>query len=142
MKQGPPSAPPEPLPSATQTFELKPTVVEPARQDEPSNYDDKREQADRNRRKAEPDYQDGSYGFEAKDNEMEVDSEAPVPLGATPSAPRQPNREYDRRDGRYGPPPRTYGTRYDERDRGYGRPRDDRRLYGDNMFSRNGGRYR
>ncbi|KAL8663383.1 MAG: hypothetical protein Q9202_003902 [Teloschistes flavicans] len=82
---------------------------------EENAYDRQREQYDRNRRRAEPEFQDGSYGFEVKEDRMEVDSE-------------------DRRDsGRDRP-------RYSGRGRGSERPREERRLYSDDMNYRARGR--
>ena len=67
MKHGAaPSAPSAPAkkPSTTAHVDLS--------RNEPS-YDSQREQYDRNRRRADPEFQDGSYGFDTKADEMEVD---------------------------------------------------------------------
>ena len=116
--------------------------------DAPTSYNNQREQSDRDRRRAEPEVQDGSYGFD-KSEQMDVEMDAPVPLGAPPPprpepprAPRQEERPYERRD--YAP--RDYGrSSYDDRDRdrfrgGGGRPRDDRRLYSVDLYQRPRGR--
>ncbi|KAL8640394.1 MAG: hypothetical protein Q9228_002681 [Teloschistes exilis] len=83
---------------------------------EENAYDRQREQYDRNRRRAEPELQDGSYGFEGKEDRMEVAND-------------------DRRDsGRDRP-------RYSGRDGASERPRGERRLYSDDMNYRpRGGR--
>ena len=78
-------------------------------------YNQQREQSDRNRRRAEPEFQDGRYGFESKEDQMDVDME-------------------DQR-GSYRDRQKTYG-----RGRDVGRPRDDRRLYSDDLYSRPVGR--
>lgn len=130
--------------------------------DEPS-YDSQREQSDR-RRRAEPEFQDGSYGFDDKndkDDTMDVDMDAQaqvqapilapapaptVPAPANVSAPRSDRREDrrdERRDDRRGyEAPRDYGRGrpYYDRDRDSGRPRNDQRLYSDDMYSRSRGR--
>ncbi|KAK4694155.1 hypothetical protein P7C71_g3382, partial [Lecanoromycetidae sp. Uapishka_2] len=129
------------------------------------SYDDQREQSDR-RRRAEPEFQDGSYGFENnedKEDTMDVDIDAqapppapaPVPVTApTPAAPapanvsaprtdRRDDRRDDRREDRRGyEAPRDYGRgrSYYDRDRDSGRPRNDQRLYSDDMYSRPRGR--
>ncbi|KAL8994094.1 MAG: hypothetical protein Q9169_005850 [Polycauliona sp. 2 TL-2023] len=82
---------------------------------EENAYSKQREQSDRSRRRAEPELQDGSYGFEAKEDRMEVDHD-------------------DRRDS-YRDSPRHSG-----RGRDAGPPRDDRPLYSDNLYRRPRGR--
>ena len=111
MKQGTPGP-------ATAPFQKIPTEPRASRPDlmrtEPS-YDRQREQSDRNRRLAEPEIQDGSYGFEAKEEEMDVEME--------------PKRDVwvdDRKDV--------------VRVRDGGRSRDNRTLYSDDMYSRSRGR--
>ncbi|KAL8649511.1 MAG: hypothetical protein Q9210_004349 [Variospora velana] len=76
---------------------------------EENSYATQREQSDRSRRLAQPEFQDGSYGFELKEDGMEVDN------------------ENDR--------PRQYGHV-----RGGGRPREERRLYSDDLYPRSRGR--
>lgn len=80
-----------------------------------SSYDSQREQLDRVRRRAEPEFQDGSYGFEPKHDRMDVDVD----------------------DGRTG---WQKDPREDERARGRGFGRDDRRLYSDDIYRRPRGR--
>ncbi|KAL8835702.1 MAG: hypothetical protein Q9170_003204 [Blastenia crenularia] len=82
---------------------------------EEDSYSKQREQSDRNRRRAEPEFQDGSYGFEAKGDRMDVDN--------------------DDRRGIYNDRQRHYG-----RGRDMGRPREDRRLYSDDLYPRPRGR--
>ncbi|KAL8723747.1 MAG: hypothetical protein Q9225_000042 [Loekoesia sp. 1 TL-2023] len=82
---------------------------------EDNSYDKQREQSDRNRRRAEPEFQDGSYGFEAREDRMEVDND-------------------DRRNLYYNRE-RQYG-----RGRDMERPREQRRLYSDDLYPRPRGR--
>lgn len=82
---------------------------------EDNSYDKQREQSDRSRRRAEPAFQDGSYGFEAKEDRMEVDND-------------------DRRNLYYNRE-RQYG-----RGRDMERPREQRRLYSDDLYPRPRGR--
>ena len=81
------------------------------------SYNTQREQSDRNRRRADPEFQDGSYGFEAKDDAMDVE----MSDGRTP-------RRDDRRDA------------WRNRDDGAGM--DNRRLYSDDLYPRPRGRGR
>ncbi|KAL8692454.1 MAG: hypothetical protein Q9218_002522 [Villophora microphyllina] len=82
---------------------------------EENAYDRQREQYDRNRRRAEPEFQDGSYGFEGKEDRMEVDKD-------------------DHRDSVRDRP--RYGGRGGDSER----PREERRLYSDDMNYRSRGR--
>ncbi|KAL9046598.1 MAG: hypothetical protein Q9214_000605 [Letrouitia sp. 1 TL-2023] len=100
--------PPTQAPSEPRAARVDLTKTEP-------RYDAQREQSDRNRRRAEPEYQDGRYGFEPKEDRMDVDME---------------DRHSSRRDE-----PRNYG-----RSRDFGRPRDERRLYSDDVYTRPRGR--
>ncbi|KAL8701163.1 MAG: hypothetical protein Q9201_005053 [Fulgogasparrea decipioides] len=84
---------------------------------EENAYDRQREQFDRNRRRAEPEFQDGSFGFEVKEDRMEVDNE-----DHRASAPDRP--------------------RPVARDRDEGRLREERRLYSDDMYRPRGRAYR
>lgn len=111
MKQGPPTALMPPL-RKTPT-EPRVPQVDLTRTESP--YDRQREQYDRNRRQAEPEFQDGSYGFETKSDEMDVDVED-----------RRDTWQDKRRD--------------DGRNRNLGRGRNDRSLYSDNLYSRPRGR--
>lgn len=102
----------------TAPFQKIPTEPRASRPDlmrtEPS-YDRQREQSDRNRRLAEPEVQDGSYGFEAKEDKMDVELE--------------PKRDVwvdERKDVLRG--------------RDNGRSRDERTLYSDELYSRPRGR--
>ncbi|KAL9613664.1 MAG: hypothetical protein Q9167_001793 [Letrouitia subvulpina] len=99
---------PKQAPSEPRAARVDLTKTEP-------KYDAQREQSDRNRRRAEPEYQDGRYGFEPKEDRMDVDMD---------------DRHSFRRDE-----PRNYG-----RSRDFGRPRDDRRLYSDDIYHRPRGR--
>ena len=101
--------------AATRKAPVEPRVphIDLTRNESP--YDWQREQYDRNRRLAEPEVQDGTYGFEAKADEMEVDMDD-----------RRDNWQDNRRD--------------EVRSRDIGRSRDDRRLYSDSLYSRPRGR--
>lgn len=119
----------------------------------PPSYDTEREQSDR-RRRADPEFQDGSYGFDAKEDEMDVDSEIlGVDNSRTENSPRTEyprnerrddrdrDRRDDRRNARYDAPRAGgRGRSYFERDREGGRPRDDYRLHSDDLYPRPRGR--
>ena len=125
--------------------------------DSPNVYDAQRAQSDRQRR-ADPEFQDGSYGFAAKDDEMEVDTEVlgavkpAVPSGDNtrdeyirPRNDRRDNQDRGRRDDRRDPRfdnPRDggRGRPYFDRDRDGGRSRSDYRLHSDDMYPRPRGR--
>ncbi|KAI4176283.1 MAG: hypothetical protein LQ343_001021 [Gyalolechia ehrenbergii] len=101
----PSSEPPRNAPSEPKAARIDLTYEE-------NSYSKQREQSDRNRRRAEPEFQDGSYGFEKKEDRMEVDS--------------------DDRRGFYNDRQRHYG-----RGRDSGRPREsERRLYSDDLYPR------
>lgn len=139
MKTGGPS----PGPAFTSIRKAPTPRIDLTRNDTPS-YDSQREQSDR-RRRADPEFQDGSYGFEAKDDTMDVDMDAPAPAAPAPanvSAPRSDRRDYRRDDRRAYEAPRDYGRgrSYYDRDRDSGRPRNDQRLYSDDMYPRPRGR--
>ena len=78
-------------------------------------YDHQREQSDLNRRRAEPEIQDGSYGFESRDERMDVDMD---------------NRRDNWRNAQ----------QENERPRNVVRARDERRLYSDDLYPRHRGR--
>lgn len=78
-------------------------------------YDHQREQSDLNRRRAEPEIQDGSYGFESRDERMDVDTDN-----------RRDSWRNDQREN--------------ERLRNVARTRDERRLYSDDLYPRHRGR--
>jgi hypothetical protein len=137
MKTGGPSAGAPPIRKA-------PTSRVDLTRNSPPSYDSQRDQSDRQRR-ADPEFQDGSYGFDAKDDSIDVDMDAPAPVTPAPanvSAPRSDRRD-DRRDDRRGyEAPRDYGRgrSYYDRDRDSARPRHDQRLYSDDMYPRPRGR--
>ena len=81
----------------------------------PGTYDVQREQSDLNRRRAEPEIQDGSYGFESRDEHMDVDVDN--------------HRNNWRND-----------PRENERSKNVIRGRDERRLYSDDLYPRQRGR--
>lgn len=85
---------------------------EPVRSD--PTYDSQREQSDRNRRRADPEFQDGSFGFQPRDDQVDVDMD-------------------DRRDAWHA------GREENEKARD-SRLHSDRRLYSDNLYSRPRGR--
>ena len=115
-------------------------------QNDSAPLDDRlRDTSDRNRRRPEPQVQDGRYGFASKEDQMEVDK-------IEPAEPAQSQREFGRRsdhqeayrddryrqpDERYDDPPRDYG-RNGYYDRGWsgGRPSDSRRMYSDARYTR------
>ena len=169
MKVGGPTPSPAFVPSRKPPTEPRAPPVDLTRDTAPS-YDTQREQTDRNRRRADPDFQDGTYGFEAREDVMDVDMDAPrsdVPASDVPLSdasrsdasrldpPRQDpprsdrdrhdarrdGRRDDRRDARYDAP-KDYGRgrSYIDRDRDGGRPRNDQRLYSDSMYPRPRGR--
>ena len=112
MKQGNPASPAIP-PILGAPSEPRAARKDPARA-EPS-YDVQREQSDRNRRRADPEFQDGSYGFESKVDRMDVDVD-------------------DRHDAWNNAPKDAIRGRNNGH-RGYsGRGRDDRRLYSDDLY--------
>lgn len=84
-----------------------------------SVYNAQREQSDRSRRRADPEFQDGSYGFDSSYDRMDVDVD-------------------DRRDSWHNDQREV--LREGERARGGGLGREDRRLYSDNLYQRPRGR--
>lgn len=174
MKVGGPTPSPALAPPRKTPVEPKAPRVDLTRDPAPS-YDTQREQSDRNRRRAEPEFQDGSYGFDAREDVMDLDMDPPrseAPVSETPQsdaphsdplrldAPRADRRDDrrndqrdDRRDGRRderrderrdarydAPSDYGRGRPYIDRDRDGGRPRNDQRLYSDNMYPRPRGR--
>ena len=121
MKQGGPTSPTvTPTPAPSIPSEPRAARIDPPHP-EPS-YDVQREQSDR-RRRAEPEFQDGSYGFDSKDDRMDVDMDD------------RPNSwQSARKDNVRG---------RDDRHRGYnGRGRDNRRLYSDDLYPPRGRGFR
>ncbi|KAM0800017.1 hypothetical protein BDR22DRAFT_274493 [Usnea florida] len=170
MKVGGPAPSPAFAPLRKTPVEAKAPRIDLTRDPAPS-YDTQREQSDRNRRRAEPEFQDGSYGFDAREDVMDVDMDAPrseAPVSEIPQsdaphsdslrldAPRSDRRDDrrderrdgrrderrdERRDARYDAPnDYSRGGPYLDRDRDRGRPRNDQRLYSDNMYPRPRGR--
>lgn len=178
MKVGGPTPSPALAPLRKTPIEPRGPRIDLTRDPAPS-YDIQREQSDRNRRRADPEFQDGSYGFDAREDIMDVDMDAPrsdAPVSDVPhsdasrsdaprlDAPRSDRRNDrrddridgrrddrrddrredprdDRRDARYDvPSDYSRGKSYIDRDRNGGRPRNDQRLYSDNMYPRPRGR--
>ena len=179
MKVGGPTPSPASAPLNKRPTEPRAPRVDLTRDPVPL-YNTQREQSDRSRRRADPEFQDGSYGFEAGEDVMDVDmdaprSDAPVsdvpppevsrsdaprlepPRLEPPRSDRRDDRRNDRRDGgrderrderrddrrdAHYDPPSNYGRGrpYIDRDRDHGRPRNDQRLYSDNMYPRPRGR--
>lgn len=120
---------------------------EPVANDVAPTYDSQREETDRSRRKADPEIQDGRYGFGEDDVQMEIDEEV-----LPPTAKEEPKRsvrgnayEDDRhrvgRNARYDAPRDPGRSGYYERGWDSGRrPRDERPAYTDNFYSRPRGR--
>ncbi|KAL8943988.1 MAG: hypothetical protein Q9216_000697 [Gyalolechia sp. 2 TL-2023] len=105
LTENPSSEPPRNAPSEPKASRTDLTYEE-------NSYSKQREQSDRNRRRAEPEFQDGSYGFEKKEDRMEVDGD-------------DRRRFYNDRQRQYG------------RGRDSGRPGEsERRLYSDDLYSR------
>ena len=124
MKHGPPA--PAPVAAPTRTVPTEPRAARPDLIRSESSYNSQREQSDRDRRRAEPEFQDGSYGFEVKDDEMDVD------LDHRRDMARDTGRNNRRGAGR-------------GRDGGSGRDvgnggRVDRGLYSDDLYPRPRGR--
>ena len=147
---GPPSAPLRKVPTEPKLE----TSVDAIRNEQSASYNSQREQVDRQRR-AEPEFQDGSYGFAAKEDEMEVDTEimgVEKPSTTTPRAElgrsnddrrddRGRERRDERREVRYdGRRDGGRGRPYFDRDREGGRPRNDYRLHSDDLYPRPRGR--
>jgi len=111
MKHGPPT----PIAPRVQSTPTEPKPVTPDLFRAKLSYDGQRETSDRNRRRAEPEFQDGRYGFDSTEDRMDVamDDE------------RDTRGDYRRDSGRA---------------RDYGRGRDDRGLYSDGMVPRPRGR--
>ena len=92
---------------------------------------------ERNGRRAEPEFQDGRYGFDAQEEKMDIDVEE-----------RREDRREDRRDdrgdlgrGRDRGRGRDGGRGIDlGRGRDWGRGNDNRGLYSDDLYSRSRGR--
>ena len=110
MKVGPPT-PAVALPAITP---VRPTPTEPrTSRSDVSRMDDyyevQREQSDRHRRQAEPDFQDGRYGFAARDEKMDLDTD-------DGDDSQRDNRRDSGRESQNGP------------------GRDNRRLYSDDLY--------
>ena len=156
MKQGGPTPGPNIGSVRKPPIEPKENRLTETRKELPSPYDVEREQSDR-RRRAEPEYQDGRFGFEAKEDKMDVDTQTAEPEVIRIDPPitnsvrtdkreerdrdRDRDRRDDRRDGRYdGPRDGGRGRTYYDRNRDGPRPRSDYRLHSDNIYSRPRGR--
>lgn len=170
MKVGGPTPSPAIAPIPEAPTEPRVPRVDVTRDPAPS-YDTQREQSDRNRRRADPEFQDGSYGFDAREDVMDVEMDAPpsdapvskvphsdasrsdAPRLDAPRSDRQEDRRNDRRDSRRddrredgrdaryaAPSDYGRGRSYVDRGRDGGRPRNDQRLYSDNMYPRPRGR--
>ena len=97
-------------------------------QPEPT-YDTQREQSDRQRRHAEPAYQDGSYGFGSRADPMDIDMDNRRNVTGSGYDHRVDHRRPSWRDNS------SYGARND----GY-RNRDPRSLYSDDLYRQGRGR--
>lgn len=101
-------------PETLRTESIRPETVTPNLV-RPDSYEFQREQSDRNRRRAEPEIQDGSYGFEPREEQIDVDMDG-----------RRDDWRSDQRES--------------EKPRNMARTRDDRRLYSDDLYPRHRGR--
>ncbi|MCJ1327583.1 hypothetical protein MMC10_004254 [Thelotrema lepadinum] len=172
LKNGPPTQLPEPQPQPEPAAIFNPLpqpvpsvlVKSSSRELLPEKHSDYDARTTTERR-AEPEFQDGRYGFESKEDNMEVDVDDRREQPASP--PHQPRRNDshqqsrnertserytdDRRD-RYGYRPgysrdthsnrRDYGGRDNNHNRyrnGNHRPAEPNRLYSDEMYSRSRG---
>ena len=132
MKNGPPESIPALLPITPAPVRATPTeprATKPAFERPGSTHDISI--GERNGRRAEPEFQDGRYGFDAQEEKMDIDAEE-----------RREDRREDRRDDR-----RDIGRGRDGgrgidlgRGRDVGRGSDSRGLYSDNLYSRSRGR--
>lgn len=154
MKTGGPSPGPNSVLVRRTPIEPKEMRIDLTRTEPPTTSNTERAQSDRQRR-ADPEIQDGSYGFEAKQDEMDVDTEV---LGANNNGidnarhdfsrlrnDRRENRDRDRRDDRRdarydAPRDGGRGRSYFDMDREGGRARDNYRLHSDDMYPRPRGR--
>lgn len=154
MKTGGPSPSPNVAPvRRIPTGPKEPSIDLTRNESSTTLFNTNREQPDRQRR-AEPEFQDGSYGFEAKEDEMEVDTDTmganntapdPRPELSRPRNDRQENRDRDRRDDRRdarydAPRDGGRGRPFYDRDRNSGRARNDYRLHSDDIYPRPRGR--
>ena len=164
MKNGPPTQLPEPEPEPTVISNPLPQPVPiipvetRSRELLSEKHSDYGSRAT-NERRAEPEFQDGRYGFDTKENDMEVDVDDRRKQPPSPPLPprrndnhQQPRNERvderyadDRRD-RYGyrqgysrdtrSNRRDYGSRDNRYRNGNHRPAEPSRLYSDEMYSR------
>lgn len=73
MKHGAPDPAPAPIAAPTREVPTGPRATRPDLIRAEPSYNNQREQSDRDRRRAEPEFQDGSYGFDSRDDEMDVE---------------------------------------------------------------------
>ena len=147
MKEGGPSPIVSPVEAhsatSTKVIPVEPKAARLDTVDPPPSYGTPRGYSDRNARRADPEFQDGSYGFDTREESMDVDMDT-----------NRDNRGDDVRNDR-----RNYvGEEYQDRGRGSafnrgrdtrreerpdlgrgrdgGRERDNRGLYSDSLYSR------
>ena len=108
------TAPPPPNQASQEPKTAQTDLIHPELSRPEFSFDSQRERSDRNRRRANPDLQDGRFGFGSSDERMEVD------VGERRSNWRGDQRESERR--------REIDVR------------DERGLYSDNLYPRPRGR--
>ncbi|KAL9073746.1 MAG: hypothetical protein Q9161_002784 [Pseudevernia consocians] len=112
MKVGGPTPSPAVAPVRKTPIERRAPPIDLTHDPAPS-YNTQREQSDRNRRRADPEFQDGSYGFDAREDVMDVDMDVPrsdAPVSDAPVS-NAPHFDASRSD-----PPRLDAPRSDRRD--------------------------
>ncbi|MCJ1281300.1 hypothetical protein MMC26_000618 [Xylographa opegraphella] len=132
MKNGPPEPIPAFVPTTSAPIRVTPTEPRAARPAiERSGSPRDIPIGERSGRRAEPEFQDGRYGFDAQEEEMDIDVEE-----------RREERRGDRRDDRRDLGRGRDGRRGIDLGRGRegGRGSDNRGLYSDDIYSRSRGR--
>ena len=152
MKEGGPSPGNDSASVRRETVTPKENRIDLTPNETMSSHNSRREQSDRQRR-ANPEFQDGSYGFGTKEDEMDVDTEVLGtenasthdlrPKYSQPNDNPRDNRDHNYRDDRRSigySGPRDSGRGRSYYDRAGGRPRDDYRLHSDDLYPRPRGR--
>jgi hypothetical protein len=146
MKNGPPTRIPSPLPEAVQNTNF--SSLPQDRTDRVSDRPGKGATNPANKKLAEPEYQDGRFGFDSRGDDMDVDyvdnrsnnrSDYPE-QGYNSSRPER--QDYGGRNFNRDPPSerRPYAFRGNNSRNGGRRPQESNRLYSDNLYSGSQGR--